>query len=77
VEVVLPKPTPIATYVSAEVAQEIGAAAAEEGLSRAAFVRRTLVKELVARTRRAQGLPPTIEDAVTLAQIASILRAGA
>jgi hypothetical protein len=73
VEVVLPKPTPIATYVSAEVAEQIDAAAADEGLTRAAFVRRTVIKELVARTRRGQGLPATIEDAVALAQIASIL----
>lgn len=35
------------------------------------------VVDLVDRTRAAQGLPPTIEDPATLAQLAAILRGAA
>lgn len=40
----MPNRTPVATYVSSELAEAIDQAAEEQGLSRAAFVRTTLLR---------------------------------
>lgn len=66
-------PKAVATYVSPEMAEAIDAAAAGEGLSRAAWTRKTLIKELVEQTRRVQGLPLVVEDVATLRRIADVL----
>jgi hypothetical protein len=38
--------------------------------------RRALVTEMVATSRRAQGLPPRVEDAAALAKVSDLVTAG-
>jgi hypothetical protein len=73
----MPKPLAdkriVATYLPpAEIAQ-LDAAADEDGLSRAAFVRTTIVRELTRRSRAAQGFDAVVRDPAVLARVAELL----
>jgi Ribbon-helix-helix protein, copG family len=47
--------------------------AASEGIPRAAYMRRAVIRDLMRQSRAAQGLPEHVEDAATLERVAHLL----
>jgi hypothetical protein len=63
----------VATHCPPDVVDRLEAAAEEDGLSKAAFVRTLIVKDLARRSRAQQGLPEHVDDPAALARVAELL----